>query len=118
LSINIYRRRTGGKGLTVSRFDGSDEELTYAGALLEIAGRVAFPTQEHAAEVIVAIKKEHGIAVVLPEVSIAQQEAELDQLRAEKQRRADAAEIARLRAELAATAVPAPVDDQVDTVDV
>jgi len=103
----------------MSMFDGSPDELTYGQALVELAGRVSWPTEAHGLEVVAAIEKEHGIGAdrAQPEpvafdprdADLADKAAELDRLRAELAARDKAdsdtttdGEIERLKAELAA----------------
>lgn len=47
----------------MSTFDGTDEPLDYAGALLATVGRVSFATEAQQAEVVRAIRVEHGLPV-------------------------------------------------------
>lgn len=102
----------------MSIFDGSPDELTYGQALVELAGRVSWPTETHGAEVVEAIEKEHGIGLDRAQAEVnaydprdadlAAKDAELVRLRTElaQRQKADAeaakdAELAELRAQLA-----------------
>jgi hypothetical protein len=111
----------------VSKFDGSKDPLTIGPALVEIASRVAWPTQEHAREVELAIKGEYGIFVPEPDKpvygdprdeTLVAQDRELAALRAEKAQRenddkirAQQEEIERLKQEAAGNQPVAPVTD-------
>jgi len=97
----------------VSKFDGTDEPLTYGQALRELAGRVSWPSQEHAAEIDAAIRKEFGIEQAEPDpkptdpqaYALGQASDRVAQLEAELARRDKAAaeaRVAELEAKLAA----------------
>lgn len=45
----------------MSRFDGTSEDLTYGQALVELAARVSWPSEEHQRDVVTAVRKEHGL---------------------------------------------------------
>jgi hypothetical protein len=92
----------------VSKFDGTDEPLSYGQALVEIASRMPFGAEAQRAEVVEAIQREHGLYTEpeAPEAEPDPRDAELEQLRAEaaelrtKQAERDReAEAAALRAE-------------------
>lgn len=52
----------------MSRFDGNhDETLTYGQALVELAQRVSWPSEEHGKDVVYAIQAEHGLLPPEPE---------------------------------------------------
>lgn len=95
----------------MSLFDGSDNELTYPEALIEIAQRVSWATEAHQVQVVHALRKHFDMLPEAPEKpyyadardqTISNYEAELERLRkAEKQREADAAELEQLRKEKA-----------------
>lgn len=81
-------------------YDGSPEPLTYGAALVEVAKRCSWPSEEHQAEVVKAIQVEHGLYVV-PEAETRQLElerlrrlaAEADAVAAEAAREAEIAEL-------------------------
>lgn len=90
----------------MSRFDGSDEDLTYGAALVEVAQRASYPTEAHRNDVVRAIQAEHGLLPPEPDPTTGEIEEEADrklrELRAAKARRERDAEIAALEAEAAA----------------
>lgn len=107
----------------MSKFDGSPDDLSYGQALVELAGRVSWPSEAHGAEVVAAIEAEHGIgldrAAAEPtfydprDADLVAKDAELAELRAKlaARERAEAeaakdAELAELRAQLGAEPVP------------
>jgi hypothetical protein len=103
-------------------FDGSDDDLTYGQALVELAKVGLFRTEQHRDEVVRAIQVEHDLVPPEPDVianlsdprdiTLRNQDAEIAALKAELERRnqaaereaANAAQIAELRGQLA----PAP----------
>lgn len=88
----------------MSLFDGTKQPLAYADALVLIAVKQGWPSDEHQAEVVKAIQVEHGVYVV-PQAET--RAAELERLRAlaaEKESvekaAAEESEIAKLRVQL------------------
>lgn len=108
----------------MSRFDGSDEELTLGGALVEMATRIAWQTEEMQNEVIRAIRAEFGIEVPEPDhsanvadsrdLTLRQQDDEIAALRKKLERADLEKELAVREAEIRAANASHPVTaDQV-----
>lgn len=93
----------------MSKFDGTDEDLSYGRALAEIVERCSWPSEEHKAEVRDVILKQHKLYRAPEKVDDPKeiaQEKELAKLRAENQKLLDAqaardrdAEVEKLKAE-------------------
>jgi chromosome segregation ATPase len=76
------------------------EDLTYGQALVELANRVSFGSEQLAGEVRTAIEREHGLYVEPEKIGPADpKDAELDELRAQAD--ATRAELEELRAKAA-----------------
>lgn len=85
----------------MSKFDGTKEPLSYGEALVELAKRVPFGTEEQAREVVESIQREHDL--LPPEPDPESEEAAALAAGADPRD----AELKRLRAQLAAaTAEP------------
>lgn len=70
----------------MSKFDGSDAELSYGEALVEVAKRCAWPSEDHAREVVRAIQAEHDLLPPEPEPAaepVDPRDAEIERLKAE-----------------------------------
>lgn len=112
---------------TTNLYDGSDEPLSYGQALVLLASRPGvFSNEEQQTAIVRAIQAEHGLtppepdALVNPadsrDVTLRQQDEELERLRAELARRdkaknesaAKADEIAAIKAQLAGEVTDGP----------
>jgi len=108
----------------INLFDGSDSPLTYEQALVLIAERIAWPSEEYQREIVSAIRKATNL--VLPEPDrptfqdpkdelidgqnreLAAAQAELAELRKAKRQREQAEKLAAAQAELAELKGEAP----------
>lgn len=88
----------------MSRYNGTDDELSYGEALVALAERVTWRTEDEQREVVTAIQKEHGIYVepeVIPDPEAIAREKELAKLREDNAKLKAAAEAREKEAELA-----------------
>lgn len=100
----------------MSLFDGTSEALTYGQALENLVYVASWPSEAHRDEMLDAVRGEHGIvvpkatptyadprdeALVGAEAELAEARAQLAEVRRENKAREDAAELVRLRSQVA-----------------